>query len=189
MTAELALTLEALLFAAGRPVTTAELASATDCRRSDVLAALKELQAELARRGVRLQEHSGEWQMVSAPEAARAVEKLLGLPVAPRLSQAALETLSIVAYRQPVTRAQIEAIRGVDCSGVINSLLSRGLIEELGRSEGPGRPILYGTGLEFLQMFGLETLEGLPPLPEPEEIPEGATAQTGSGPERARSAE
>lgn len=179
MTPDLGVLLEAMLFAAGRPVTTAELASATGCRRPEVLAALRELQAELRARGVRLQQHEGEWQMVSAPEAARAVEKLLALPVAPRLSQAALETLSIVAYRQPVTRAQIEAVRGVDCSGVINSLLSRGLIEELGRSEGPGRPILYGTGLEFLQMFGLETLEGLPPLPEPDEAGQAAGSEKG----------
>ncbi len=158
--------LEALLFAAGRPVSPAELASALEAQRAEVIAALCELRQELAGRGVRLQEHEGEWQLVSAPHAARAVERLAGLPTPPRLSQAAMETLSIVAYRQPVTRAQVEAVRGVDCAGVLNGLLSRGLVEEVGRSEGAGRPIMYGTGFEFLRLFGLESLDTMPPLPD-----------------------
>lgn len=157
--------LEAMLFAAGRPVTPAELAAALDAPRATVLAGLRALQERLADRGVRVQEHAGEWQMVSAPESARAIQRLAGIPAPQRLSPAALETLSIVAYRQPVTRAQVEAVRGVDCSGVLASLLSRGLIEEVGRSEGVGRPILYGTSFEFLRTFGLESLDRLPPLP------------------------
>lgn len=165
---ELRTVLEAALFAAGRPVSPAELASATGAPRAEVLSELRELRAELDGRGVRLQEHAGEWQMVSAPEAARAIERLAGIPSQQRLTAAALETLSIVAYRQPVTRAEVEAVRGVDSSGVLNSLVARGLVEEVGRAETVGRPILYATSFEFLRYFGLESLESLPPLPEPE---------------------
>lgn len=177
MSADLSVLLESLLYAAGRPVTPAELASALDVPRSAVLEGLCTLRARLADRGVRLHEHDGEWQMVSAPESARAIERLAGLPAPQRLTPAAMETLSVVAYRQPVTRAQVEAVRGVDCSGVLAGLLARGLVEEVGRSEGPGRPILYGTGFEFLRLFGLESLERLPPLPEPDD-PEPTTALT-----------
>ena len=165
MSGDLPALLEALLFAAGRPVTPPELAAALNLPRAEVVQALATLRAQLRERGVRLQEHAGEWQMVSAPEAARAVERLAGLPSPPRLSPAAFETLSIVAYTQPVTRAQVEAVRGVDCAGVLGGLQARGLVEEVGRSEGVGRPILYGTGLEFLRLFGLESLDRLPPMP------------------------
>lgn len=166
MSTDLEVLLEGMLFAAGRPVTPAELAAAVGASRGEVVEMLRALQQRLAERGVRLQEQEGEWQMVSAPEAARPIERLAGLPAPQRLSPAAMETISIVAYKQPVTRAQVEAVRGVDCSGVLNGLLARGLIEEVGRSEGPGRPILYGTGFEFLRLFGLETLDRLPPFPE-----------------------
>ena len=166
MSASVEVLLEALLFASGRAVTPAELASALGVPRSDVVEALNALRGRLDGRGVRLHEHGGEWQMVSAPEAARAVERLADLPTPQRLSPAALETLSVVAYRQPVTRAQVEAVRGVDCSGVLGGLLARGLVEEVGRSEGPGRPILYGTGFEFLRLFGLDSLDRLPPFPD-----------------------
>jgi len=97
------------------------------------------------------------------------VERFLGLEATSRLSRAALETLAIIAYRQPISRPQVDAIRGVNSDGVIRSLLSKGLIEEVGRAEGPGRPILYGTTAAFLQAFGLTSLDELPPL----EIPEG----------------
>ncbi len=166
MSEDLRIILEGVLFAAGRPVTPAELASALDQPRAEVLHGLRSLRGELNGRGVRLQEHVGEWQMVSAPEAARAIERLAGLPTPQRLSPAAMETLSVIAYRQPVTRGQIEAIRGVDCSGVLGNLLAKGIVEEVGRSEGVGRPILYGTGFEFLRLFGLESLDALPPFPE-----------------------
>jgi segregation and condensation protein B len=171
LSADLPALLEALLFAAGRPVTAPELAAALGVGRPEVMEGLSALRGRLAGRGLRLQEHAGEWQLVSAPEAARAIERLAGAPAPPRLSQAALETLAVVAYRQPVTRAQVEAVRGVDCSGVLSGLTARGLVEEAGRSEAAGRPILYGTGLEFLRLFGLDSLEDLPPLP-----PEGRAA-------------
>ncbi|MDQ3855936.1 MAG: SMC-Scp complex subunit ScpB [Chloroflexota bacterium] len=171
MTDELRVRLEALLFAAGRPVTPAELASALEVTRSDALEGLCWLREMMRHRGVRLHEHEGEWQLVSAPEAARAIERLAGLPSPQRLSPAALETLAVVAYWQPVTRAQIEAVRGVDCSAVLNGLLSRGLVEEAGRAESVGRPILYATGLDFLRTFGLESLDSLPPVPDADATP------------------
>jgi len=166
---EAAVRLEALLFAVGRPATPVELAAALEVPRAVVAEALPRLREQLRTRGVRIQEHEGEWQMSSAPEAARAVERLAGLPAPQRLSPAALEALSVVAYRRPVTRAQVEAVRGVDCSGVLAGLLSRGLIEEAGRAESPGRPILYTTSFEFLRLFGLDSLDQLPPFPEPDE--------------------
>ncbi|MEJ7653151.1 MAG: SMC-Scp complex subunit ScpB [Chloroflexia bacterium] len=102
----------------------------------------------------------------------RARRRAPGRPAgAQRLSPAALEALSVVAYRRPVTRAQVEAVRGVDCSGVLAGLLSRGLIEEAGRAESPGRPILYTTSFEFLRLFGLDSLDQLPPFPEPDGPP------------------
>lgn len=156
--------LEALLFASPQPVVLADLAGAIDLLERDALAALDILKERLRDRGLRLQAHKGKYQMVSAPEAAPCVEKLLRLEVNLRLSQAALETLSIVAYAQPVTRPQIEAIRGVNSDSVIRTLLAAGLIEDMGRADSVGRPILYGTTLTFLQQFGLEKAADLPPL-------------------------
>ena len=117
-------------------------------------------------RGIRLQRHANAAQLVSMPEAADVIETYLGLDLTTKLSRAALEALAIVAYRQPVTRPHIEAIRGVNSDGVIRTLHHRGLIEEVGRLEQAGRPILYGTTFEFLQYFGLDTLDELPPLEE-----------------------
>lgn len=166
MTPDEAVRLEGALFAIGRPVTPAELASALDLPRKTVTQHLRMLSNSLRERGIRLVEHNDEWQLVAAPEAARTIERLAGVPSPPRLSSAALETLAVIAYRQPVTRAQIEAIRGVDCTGVLGGLLDRGLIEEAGRSEAVGRPILYSTTMEFLRHFGLYSLDDLPPFPD-----------------------
>ena len=105
--------------------------------------------------------------MTTAPEMAEIVERFLGLEATSRLSRAALETLAIVAYQQPVTRPYIEGVRGVSSDGVMKSLLSKGLVQEVGRAEGPGRPILYGTAPDFLQHFGLNSLTELPPLALP----------------------
>lgn len=156
--------LEALIFAAPQPVPTSDLARAAGLSVEGVEAVLVNLQARMKERGVRLQEHRGRWQFVSAPEAAPYVEALLGLEVSLKLSQAAMETLAIVAYAQPVTRPQIESIRGVNSDSTLRTLLSAGLIEERGRAESLGRPILYGTTFEFLQQFGLERPEDLPPI-------------------------
>ena len=106
-------------------------------------------------------------QLTTAPEMAEAVERFLGLEATSRLSKAALETLAIVAYQQPVTRPYIEGVRGVSSDGVMKSLLGKGLVQEVGRAEGPGRPILYGTAPDFLQHFGLNSLTELPALALP----------------------
>ena len=107
--------------------------------------------------------------MTTAPELAEVIERFLGLEATTRLSRAALETLAIIAYQQPVTRPAIDAVRGVNSDGVIKSLLSKGLLQEVGRSEGPGRPILFGTTPEFLQHFGLNSLIELPALNIPDD--------------------
>jgi segregation and condensation protein B len=160
--------LEALLFVSAEPVAPLQLATALDLSVSEVEQGLKQLEDELQMCGLRLQRHGGRVQLTTAPEMAEMVEHFLGLEATSRLSHAALETLSIVAYQQPVTRPYIEGVRGVSCDGVMKSLLAKGLIQEVGRAEGPGRPILYGTAPDFLQHFGLNSLSELPPLALPE---------------------
>lgn len=162
--------LEGLLFVAGEPVTPHQLATALEMPATDVEKGLSALEDELRLRGLRLQKHAGRVQLTTAPEIASQVETFLGLEATSHLSRAALETLAIIAYQQPVTRPQIDSIRGVNSDGVMKSLLSKGLLQEVGRAEGPGRPILYGTTPDFLQHFGLSSLSELPPLalPEPE---------------------
>ena len=158
--------LEALLFVADGPLSTEELAEAAQAPLAEVEAALQRLIEAPPRSGLCIVRQGSHVQMVTAPEAAPAVERLLGLDRSARLSSAALETLAIIAYRQPVTRAQIEAIRGVNSDAVIRSLLAKSLIQPVGRLEQAGRPELLGTTFEFLQYFGLKSLEELPPLPE-----------------------
>ncbi len=171
--------LEALLFVAAEPVSPRRLAQAAGASLREVEAALPRLQAALAHRGIRLQEHRGRWQLTTAPEAGAWVAGFLQVENTVRFSQAALETLAIVAYRQPITRPQIDAIRGVSSDGVLRSLLSKGLIEEVGRAEGPGRPFLYGTTSLFLEVFGLPSLDALPPLEEDQPPPEDAQVLKG----------
>lgn len=153
---------ESLLFVADHPVAATDLATSLDVPVEDVESALSALDAECQRRGIRLQRRGDHYQLVSAPEAGTAIERFLGLEISGRLSSAALETLGIVAYRQPITRAQVEAIRGVQSAGVLRSLVRRGLLEHVGRAETVGRPILFGTTFEFLQQFGLRSLQDLP---------------------------
>jgi segregation and condensation protein B len=155
---------ESLLFVADGPTTIAQLAAALDVTPREIEAALAELEAHYEGRGLSLQRIKDRVQLTTAPEMAAHIERFLGLESAQHLSRPALETLAIVAYQQPVTRPQLEAIRGVNCDGVIKSLLSKGLIEESGRTEGPGRPILYVITPDFLQHFGLASLDQLPPL-------------------------
>lgn len=156
--------MESLLFVADEPVTVARLAQALEVTTDEVEATLASLQQGCAVRGVRLQRSGERIQLVSAPEAAPHIERFLGLELKGKLSPAALESLAIVAYQQPVTRAQVEAVRGVNSDGVLRTLAGKGLIEEVGRLETVGRPILYGTTFDFLQFFGLESLEELPEL-------------------------
>jgi len=159
--------LEALLFVAPGPVTNAQLAAALELPVRVVDEALKALEASYANgsgRALRVQRLQGRVQLTTAPEVGALVERFLGLEATSRLSHAALEVLSIVAYRRPVTRPQVDAIRGVNSDGALKSLLHKGLIQEIGRSPSPGRPILYSITPEFLQHFGLGSLEELPPL-------------------------
>jgi len=155
---------ESLLFVASEPTPVERLATVLEVDAAEIEAALHELDGEYAGRGLRLQQKRQRVQLVTAPEAAEYIRRFLGLELTGKLSQAALETLAIVAYRQPVTRAEIEAVRGVSSDSVLRTLINRGLIEEQGRLEQAGRPIIYGTTFEFLQEFGLSSLAQLPPL-------------------------
>lgn len=165
----LSVKLEAMLFVAAEPVATSQLAEALDVSTSVVERGLNELDASLSSRGLRLQRHAGRVQLTTAPQLAELIERFLGLEMTSHLSRAALETLAIIAYQQPVTRPQIDAIRGVNSDGMMKSLLNKGLILESGRTDGPGRPILYSTTPEFLQHFGLNSILEMPPLAKPEE--------------------
>jgi segregation and condensation protein B len=159
---------EALLFVAPGPVTAGQIAAALELSVESVENALKQLdmqyQESESPRGLRIQKHHGRVQLTTAGEYAQYIERFLGLEATSRLSRAALEALAIVAYQEPVTRPHIDAIRGVNSDAVIKNLLSKGLIQEVGRAEAPGRPILYSTTTEFLQIFGLNSLAELPPL-------------------------
>lgn len=152
-----------MLLVAGEPLSVRTLARLfqTDSRAME--RALAQLSGELDGRGVRLQMHAARVQLVTAPENAGIVREFLRLPQQPRVSRSALETLAIVSYRQPVTRGEIEEMRGVGAERVLGSLIARGLIEEVGREQSPGRPIQYGTTPAFLEMFGLGCIEDLPP--------------------------
>ncbi|MFN2121386.1 MAG: SMC-Scp complex subunit ScpB [Anaerolineales bacterium] len=156
--------LEALLFVATEPASVGELAEALELDRGIVEAALRDLQDVLRTRGLRLQRHANRLQLTTAPELAANIERFLGLETRTHIGRSGLETLAIVAYNQPVTRPQIDAVRGVNSDSVLKNLLFKGLICELGRGQGPGRPILYGTTPEFLQHLGLESMDHLPPL-------------------------
>lgn len=155
--------LEALLFVAERPLTRRELMSITGASREVLDARLGDLEVSLAGRGLRLLATGDRVVLGTAPEAGALIARYVGSD-AIRLSPASLETLAIVAYRQPVTRSVIERIRGVDSDYTIRTLVHRRLVVELGRADAPGRPILFGTGFEFLERFGIVSLEELPPL-------------------------
>lgn len=163
---ELERLIEALLFVADGPLSVEDLAKALVCDVESVDAAVAHLLAASGQRGVCVERIGRRLQMVTIPEAAPAIERLLGLDASGKLSSAALETLAIVAYRQPITRVQVEAVRGVNSEGVLRSLLAKSLIAPVGRLEQVGRPVLYGTTFEFLQYLGIRSLEELPALPE-----------------------
>ena len=161
--------LESLLFVASGPVSPARLGAALELSPGAVQSLLRDLEAEYAGRGLRLQWSGGMVQLTTAAAAGVHIERFLGLEVTTRLSSAALEVLAIVAYLQPVTRPQVDQLRGVNSDGALRSLLSKGLIEEVGRLEKPGRPILYGTTPDFLQAFGLNSVNDMPRLEDEEE--------------------
>lgn len=182
--------LEAILFASGEPVTVEALCGALELDAKTLTRVADHLAESYEEResGLRIFKLSGSYQMGTSPQFEAAVRGALDIRRNTRLSPAAFEVLAVVAYRQPVTRAFIEQVRGVDCGGPIGSLLEKNLIEEKGRMELPGRPLLYGTTKDFLRCFSLRSLEDLPPLhPEegiwetepPEGEPESDTAEEG----------
>jgi segregation and condensation protein B len=170
---EWARVLEALLFAATEPMEPSRLATLLrdgpeggqgwpDVKEDEVREELTHLGERLAPRGLILREVAGGFRIGTAPDLSGWVAKLKGVVRPPRLSPPALETMAVIAYRQPISRAEIEAVRGVDCSGTLDTLVERGVIRISGRSDAPGRPILYSTTPLFLEHFGLRDLEELP---------------------------
>lgn len=167
----LAAQLESLLYVAGEPATLNALAAALDATPGEIEAALEELSAQYQARGIRLQRLGNRARLVTAPEMGERIQKFLGLEEVNRLSQAALETLAIIAYNQPITKPQLEAIRGVNCDGVINTLLARNLVQELGRADTVGHPMRYGVSFDFLNYFGLRGVHELPPVDKLDTLP------------------
>jgi segregation and condensation protein B len=158
------LVVESLLFVASEPISLEDLRKTLEVDRTVLEEALVDLTENWSSRGLRVQRQDGHVRLVTAPEAAPYIERFLGQQGSTRLSPAALETLAIVAYQQPVTRHQIEVVRGVDSDSALTTLQARGLVQEIGRLESVGRPILYGTTLAFLSYFGLQCLSDLPEL-------------------------
>ena len=163
--------IEAVLFASGAPVEPSRIAQALEISAEEAERRIAELIDDYnkAQRGITIIKLKNSYQMVSRKEYAPQIRTVMDLRRNTPLSQAALEVLAVVAYNQPVTKAFVEQVRGVDCSGVIGSLTSKDLIEEKGRLELPGRPLLYGTTENFLRCFNVSCIEELPPLPESEE--------------------
>lgn len=164
--------IESLLFVADGPLTVARIAEVIDgVDKGTIQALIQEMQSDLeaVSRGLQLAEVAGGYQLRTAKVNADWVKKLLGGRPA-RMGRATLETLAIIAYRQPITKAEMEAIRGVDVDGVITTLLERNLIRAVARKDVPGRPFLYGTTAEFLQLFNMKDLTELPTLKETDEI-------------------
>ncbi len=158
--------LEAVVFLAEEPVEARALADALELDVDDVERGLRTLAAryEEEERGLAIRQVAGGWRMYTAPSAQAVVERYVLAGRSGRLTQAALETLAVIAYKQPISRQEISDIRGVNADGAVRSLVARGFVQEAGRDEGPGQAILYGTTPVFLEKLGLDTLEGLPPL-------------------------
>lgn len=161
---QIATAIESVLFVSGRPLERTELRKLLDIDEERLMQGLHILEHDLEShgRGIRLQRLGTQVQLVTAPEHARFIAALLGLPMTAKLTTAAMETLSVIAYRQPVTRAQIETIRGVNSDRALASLIQHGLVIEVGRAQTVGRPTLFATTPEFLQQFGLTSLDQLP---------------------------
>jgi segregation and condensation protein B len=183
--------LEAVLFVADEPLSSAVLANLVGTDRRTVDSLLQGLAQEYERvgAGLSLRRVAGGWRLYTHPDAAPVVERFVLSARHTRLTRAALETMAIVAYKQPVTRHQVAAIRGVDSEGVLRALVERGLLAEVGRDEGPGRPLLYGTTPEFLERLGLDSVSDLPPLApllgSEDDEERDRSGQQGEAPERA----
>lgn len=164
---------EAILFAAGEPLEIERICQALNCDTEPVENALKGIEKALneINSGIRLVKMDNMYQLCTRTEYAEQVRAVLEIKKNTPLSAAAFEVLAVVAYNQPVTKAFIEQVRGVDCSGVVATLVAKGLIEERGRLELPGRPLIYGTTPEFLKCFCVSSLDDLPDLPEHEDMP------------------
>ena len=165
---ELSPALEAVLFASGEPVPVARLSLVFGVPEEDILVTADKLGEyyEKNRRGIRLLRLGGSLQLCSAPEHAKLIARVIEHRAAPKLSPSALEALAVIAYFQPVTRAYVEQVRGVDSSYTVSSLAEKGLIEPAGRLDAPGRPTLYRTTEAFLRVMGISSLEELPTLPD-----------------------
>lgn len=161
--------LEAILFVAGEPVAVADLAQALEVGEMEIMHAVEALERECERRGVTVHRYGDHLRMETRPEYAAYVERLLQPVQRQTLSQTAMETLAVIAYRQPVTKGEVEQVRGVKCDYSVQSLLHKGLIREAGRKEALGRPILYATTDRFLEHFGISDIRELPPLPDAQE--------------------
>ena len=162
---------EAVIFACGTPVEAQRIAQALDISSDEVLKICGQLMDEYEKegRGIRIVRLNDSFQMCTVEEFAQPIRTVLDLRRNTPLSQAAAEVLAVIAYNQPVTKAFVKQVRGVDCSGVISGLISRQLIEEKGRLELPGKPLVYGTTEHFLRCFNISSIEELPPLPNDEE--------------------
>jgi segregation and condensation protein B len=175
--------LEAVLFVADEPLSAATLAQLLDIGRPEAEGLLGQLAAEYEQRlsGIALRRVAGGWRLSTDPRSAPVVERFVLSSRHTRMTKAALETMAIVAYKQPVTRHQVSSIRGVDSDGVLRALVDRGLLAEVGRDDGPGRPVLYGTTGEFLERLGLDSVGDLPPLAPllGEDGGDGAAARAG----------
>jgi len=167
--------LEAILFVSGEPLSVDRMLGVVEgVAREELMSALRALQADYATegRGLQLVEVAGGFQMTTRPDCAPWIKRLERAKEGARLSRSAMETLAIVAYKQPAVRAEIEQIRGVDSAGVLKTLLERRLVRIVGRKDAPGRPIMYGTTRQFLQAFGMKDLSDLPALRDIKELKE-----------------
>lgn len=166
MNAETPRAIEAILFVAEEPVPTADLALLLERPAAEVQKVLEELSAEYAGRGIILRSVAGGWRMSTHPSVAQFLERFVTEQRNPKVSLASLETLAVIAYRQPISRAQIAEIRGVSADSAVRTLIARGMVEEVARDPGPGQAVLYGTTNLFLERMGINNLEELPQLPE-----------------------
>jgi segregation and condensation protein B len=172
---------EAVLFVSDEPMPVTVLAQALEADRREVEASLEELgrSYEERRAGIALRNVAGGWRLSTHPDASPVVEQFVVSSRHTRLTRASLETLAVIAYKQPVTRHQVSAIRGVNTDGVLRALVGRGLVTEVGRDDTPGRPVLYGTTPEFLEHLGLASLSALPSLAPYLDAEEGVELRTG----------
>lgn len=163
--------IEAILFVAGEPISVEELARALDATELETMQAIGQLERQGEERGVAIKRHGNHVRLETRPEFAPYVERLLQPVQRQTLSQTAMETLAVIAYRQPTTKGEVELVRGVKCDYSVQSLLNKGLIKEVGRKEALGRPILYATTDRFLEHFSLSDIRELPPMPDPQPVP------------------